>query len=142
VGAPDQPWKPALTSGTPALRFEQMNQPEVMTAWEMRCHVDYLLGHVASAVPAGIVKAIERFIFEWHAAWAEHGNSDAGTPGYRTLVRSMREELAELGAGDIQLTNEAPLPRALDALIFSRALGPSDQPLGTARAPANPKAAC
>jgi hypothetical protein len=142
VAAPEAPWRPALTSGTPELRFEQINQPEVMTAWEMRCHADFLLRHLATPAAPPIVKAIDRFIFEWHAAWAEHGNSEAGTPSYRQLIRATRQELAGLGAANVLLGNEAPLSQALDALIFSRALRPPAQPSGAVQAPPlSPKAA-
>ena len=46
-------------------------------------------------------------------------------PVYRQIIRSAREELANAGAADVLLDNEAPLSRALDALVFSRALAPA-----------------
>ena len=122
--APAAAWMPAPAAGVPALRFEQVNQPAVMSPWEIRCHVDYLLGHVSGEVPGAVVETIERFIFEWHAAWAEYGESGGGVEAYRPLIRSTREALARLGAGEVLLTNAAPLAMALDALVFSRALKP------------------
>ena len=122
-----------------ALRFEQMNQPIVMSPWEIRCHVDYLLEHAPDPGPT-IREAIDQFIFTWHAAWAEHGESDAGWATYRELVRLARKELTRLGAGQVILSNEAPLFRALDALIFSRALMPP-RPQGALPISSNPKAA-
>ena len=72
-------------------------------------------------VPEPIRHAIDRFMFNWHAAWAEHGESEAGSANYRELVQSAREELSALGSADI-LPTKPPLYRALDALIFSRVL--------------------
>jgi hypothetical protein len=132
---PEQPW--ASTGAAPEqLRFETVNQPMLMSPWEIRCHIDYLLEHTATEVGQRIRDTIERFIFNWHAAWAEHGANEAAVPAYRQLIRSAREELQGSGASEVLLDNEAPLSRALDALVFSRALAP---PAG--QAGASPKAA-
>jgi hypothetical protein len=135
-------WAPAPGAGSPALRFEQLNQPAVMSPWEIRCHVDYLLGHINRDVPGEVLETIDRFVFEWHAAWAEHGETEGGAASFRPLIRGTREALARLGAGDVLLTNEAPLAQALDALVFSRALKPpAAQGPAPQRMPPNPKAA-
>ena len=123
--APAAAWTPASAGAPPALRFEQVNQPAVMSPWEIRCHVDYLLGHVVGEVPGKLLEAIERFIFEWHAAWAEQGEAEGAAPTYRPLIRTAREAVARLRGGEVKLTNEAPLAMALDALVFSRALKPA-----------------
>ena len=126
-----------LTGEAEPLHFEQMNQPVVMSPWEMRCHVDYLIENMAARPGEAILKAIDRFIFVWHANWTEHGDAEAGWPAYRDLIQSAREELTKAGATQALLTNEASLYRAMDALIFSRAVVP---PRPAAAAP-NPKAA-
>lgn len=130
--APAAPWSPAPAT-TPVLRFELVNQPAVMSPWEIRCHVDYLLGHVVGEVPGKLLEGIERFIFEWHAVWAEQGEAQGAASAYRPLIRGTRDALARLGADQVLLGNEASLARALDALVFSRALKPA--------AAASPKAA-
>ena len=132
---PADPWQPGQAQ--PALRFETVNQPTVMSPWEIRCHVDYLLGHAIAGRDEAVLAAIDRFLFNWHAAWAEHGERESGWSGYRQLIRTTREELATLGAAKVQLDNEANLALALDALVFSRALVP---PKPRAVSP-NPKAA-
>jgi hypothetical protein len=136
AAVPTQTWLPP-GDGQPALRFEAVNQPTVMTPWEIRCHVDYLLVHVVSARNEEALAAIEEFIFNWHAAWAEHGENETGWTAYRQLIRATREELARRGGADVLLDNEASLTLALDALVFSRALMPP-KPRAVA---ANPKAA-
>lgn len=133
---PDEPWQAGPIASESPLRFETNNQPTVMTPWEIRCHIDYLLEHVISGRKEAVLAAIERFLFNWRAAWAEHGEREAGWTDYRLLIRSAREELAQLGAEAVLLDNEASLARALDALVFSRALTPTPSAVAS-----NPKAA-
>jgi hypothetical protein len=134
---PDEPWRPS--GGIPELHFERMNQPVVMSPWEMRCHVDYLLENTVAAPNEAILRAIDRFIFTWQTTWTEYGESEVGWPAYRELIRFTCEELSRVGAAKVMLNNEASLYRALDALILSRALMPArPQP---ATASSNPKAA-
>lgn len=134
VAPPSDPWRPPGAEVPRDLHFERMNLPTVMSPWEIRCHVDFLMGHVVSDVLPAITHAIDRFIFAWHAVWAEFGDGEAGQAAYGRLIRSTREELARWGAATVLLDNEAPLARALDSLIFSRALRPRE-------AASDPKAA-
>jgi len=142
VGAPipGEPWKPAKPGAGQKLRFERLNQPTVMSSWEMRCHVGYLLDNVIAAPDPALLDAIDHFLFSWHAACSEHGEDEAGSEGYRSLIQSVREQMMRLGANKVMLNNEASLYRALDALVFSRALAPS-KPQEPAALPPNPKAA-
>lgn len=137
---PAEPWQPTATQSERALHFEHLNQPVVMNSWEMRCHLDYLLKNVAERPAEALLRSIERFIFAWHAVWTEHGESEAAWPLYRTLIGAVRQELLQLGAAEVPLTNQAPLYRALDALIFSRALTPANAKVTAAVSP-TPEAA-
>ena len=137
ASVPSEPWRGKGGGGQPALRFETQNQPPVMTPWEIRSHVDYLLEHLAAPASKAVLTVIERFIFNWHAAWAEHGENESGRPVCRRLIGDAREELRRADAAEALLDNEASLARALDALVFSRALLPP-KPQSV---PSNPKAA-
>ena len=137
---PAEPWRPMASGQGANLRFEQMNQSVVMSPWEMRCHIDYLLENLPTPPAEPLMKALDRFVFSWQAAWTEHGESKAGWPAYGELVRSAREDMTRLGAPQVRLNNEAPLYRALDALVFSRAVVPP-RPQGAAVAKSSPKAA-
>lgn len=119
---PDHPWLPA-DDAAPDLAFERINQPKVMTAWEMRCHVDYLADHVvANPRTAPVMARVDRFIAGWQAAWTRFGEADEGRDAYRRLIAAARDDLAAMGANEVLLDNDAPLPNALDALIFRKAL--------------------
>ncbi|MEO7410397.1 MAG: aspartyl/asparaginyl beta-hydroxylase domain-containing protein [Sphingomicrobium sp.] len=119
---PVAPWLPEPGS-QPQLRFERVNQPTIMSPWEMRCHVEYLYEHVLPAPTLGKVQSrIERFLSAWQAAWSHYGESDDARPIYRPLITGTRADLAAIDCGRIALRNESSLLHALDALIFGRAL--------------------
>ena len=83
----------------PPLAFEQVNRPKIMSPWEMRQHVDYVLDHAPREAREGkLAKSLDRFIMDWHAAWAQFGTADNGLPAYRALIDDMRGQLAALNA--------------------------------------------
>jgi hypothetical protein len=137
VQPPAEPWRPtAAEAAGRSLAFETMNSPQVMTPWEIRCHVDYLAEHVVPDPALGpVMKRIERFISGWQAAWARFGAADEGLPTYRDLLTKARGDLVPLAGTRIVLRNKAPLLYGLDALIFSTALARDERP---AAAPAEP----
>ena len=106
-----------------SIAFQQINLPTVMSGWEIRCHVDYLLGF-AAAGPAkhAVAVRLERFVTGWMAAWAEHGPAPSGLPSYRRLIDGIRADLRALRASSILLHNQVPLDRALGELIFQVAV--------------------
>tara|TARA_R110000782_G_scaffold206139_4_gene294464 strand:- start:6614 stop:7651 length:1038 start_codon:yes stop_codon:yes gene_type:complete len=111
-----------------ALAFEQYNVPSVMTPWEVRCHIGYVLSHV-KRTPAveRIAARLDRFAYGWLAVWTQFGPSPEGQAAYRRLVEGMQAELHALGASAILLANEVPIDRVLSELIFRAAL-PAAQP--------------
>lgn len=128
AGVPEQPWNPRVMpfnpgAATPALDFESTNVPVVMTPWEVREHVSFLL---REAVPdprlASIQRALSTFTRDWQAAWACHGEDRAGWPRYRALLQALHAELVALGINQIGLRNEAGLMHALTACLFEVAL--------------------
>ncbi len=114
---------PGATAGP--IAYEQVNLPEIMSGWEIRCHVDYLLG-LAPTGPAtdAVALRLERFTSNWMAVWAEHGSGTGGLPAYRRLIEAIRDELRTLRASAILLSNRVPLDRALGELIFMVAVPP------------------
>lgn len=122
AGSPAERWDDARAEDRPLL-FEQQNRPKVMSPWEIERHVAYVLDHA----PAGtrdkpVVRRLDRFISDWHAAWARFGEADEGHPAYRALVERMRGELKTLRAGDIRLHNKQGLEFVIDALILWNAV--------------------
>lgn len=138
VAPPPSPWMPHR-EGAPQLACERVNQPPIMSPWEIRCHVDYLSQYV---VPdprlAPVLTRVEKFLSAWQAAWSRFGETDEGRKTYRGLIATTRADLAAMECARIALRNEAPLDQALDALIFSRALSRPNSPAATSAAIAEP----
>jgi hypothetical protein len=106
--------------GTPALAYEQVNLPTIMSVWEIRCHIDYLLQQCA-ATPArdAIAARLEQFANAWGALWAQYGTNITGITAYRHLIEQVQRDLQRLEAQRTLLAgNDVPLDRALAELIF------------------------
>ena len=119
--------QPELWSGNggsrPQLAFERVNRPKIMSPWEMRQHVDYVLDHAPQdARVEEIARSLDRFIMDWHAAWAQFGTGDDGLPAYRALIEGMRGQLATLNAQQIKLQNQQGLGFVIDALVLWNAV--------------------
>src|SRR3546814_10572578 len=99
-------------AATPALDFESTNVPGVMTPWEVREHISFLL---REAVPdprlASVQRALSTFTRDWQAAWACHGEDRTGWPRYRALLQALHAELVALGINQIGLRNERSAER-------------------------------
>jgi hypothetical protein len=124
-------WRPqAVTPGASAgpLDFENLNVPMVMSPWELREHLNFLLGEVAPGQPAvaDIARAASPFLHRWRALWAAFGEAEAGWPRYRALLDEFTREVAALGAGGVRLRNGQDLLTTLNVLVFIAAL--SDKP--------------
>jgi Sulfotransferase family/Aspartyl/Asparaginyl beta-hydroxylase len=124
-------WRPrpvAAAAGTlDAIEFESVNVPTVMTPWEIRIHVDFLL---ADVVPhpqvAGTHQLCSLFIRDWHALWSRYGEARAGWPQYRALLDRFGEQVR--GYSDrIALRNGAMFIQAVTLMILRVAL--ADKPM-------------
>jgi hypothetical protein len=107
------------------LAYESRNVPKVMTPWELRDHLGFLMSEVApghpQAGPAGQV--LNRLRANWHALWARSGDDEAAWPEYAALLTSTWPRLEALGVNSLPLKNGMGLGRCLRALIFETALG-------------------
>ena len=128
-----RPAPPAAPAGE--LVFERINAPEVMSPWEIRCHVAFLAGQ---AVPDPLLETalarIERFVDSWAAVWARFGPDREGLPAYHRLIAAAKRDLVALGAARLLLSNELQLLLVLDQLVFQMAMAPPAEPLRAAAA--------
>jgi hypothetical protein len=122
-------WSPVLASPkagpAPTLAYESRNVPKVMTPWELRDHLGFLLSEVAPGDPkmAPIAQALNRLRVNWHALWARAGDDDSVRPDYANLLAQTWRALEAMGVHDLALKNQMPLGFCLHALIFNAALG-------------------
>lgn len=124
------------------LAFERINAPEIMSAWEVRCHIDFLLRQAPQAPQLpGVTDALDRFATAWAATWAQFGASHEGLGRYRSLLARIRDDLKGAAASRILLHNAVPLDRTLEELIFMMAVpaavAPSQSAPALARTAAN-----
>lgn len=126
-------WQPRLISprtdgAAPQLDLENFNAPAVMSPWELREHIVFLLGEAVPDPRMGpIQQALLRFARRWHGLWAAYGDRGEGLPRYQRLLAGIRAELDALGAGQIGLKNELGFLHALGAHVLDMAVA---QPAG------------
>lgn len=107
------------TAPVTQLAYERINTPEIMSAWEVRCHIDFLVRQAPlSAQLAATTDLLDRFSTAWAAAWAQFGPAHEGLPLYQRLIADIRKNLKRVGADRILLHNAVPLDRTLNELIF------------------------
>lgn len=103
----------------PALKFERHNYPEVMSPWELRCHLDEIIGLAIDAPQLGNVKRrLDRLVAGWSAAWTQYEVSAGGFPVYRDLLTEARADLATIGGEAIMMRNTRPLYQVLEKFVF------------------------
>lgn len=113
-------WSPrrvAPASGPFELMLESHNVPRVMSPWEARTHLDFLMdelapGQDAEPFAAGVVRP---FLRDWQALWALHADSGHGLDAYRARRDRFRQALSS--HGDLRLRNQVPLAKAADAIV-------------------------
>ena len=107
---------------TSPLRFEQYNTPEIMSVWEARCHVAFLMEQIPEGPGRDAVQSVlDRFLHRWGALWAEFGDHPDGLPDYARVIVDTRDHIQRAGANRIALPNKIALDRALNELIFMAA---------------------
>jgi hypothetical protein len=124
------PAAPAASAPGESLVFERVNAPEVMSPWEIRCHLAFL---AEQALPdpllAAVLERLDRFADAWAAAWARFGTDREGLPAYQALIAAAKRDLLALGGARLLLENELQLLVVLDQLVFQMAMAPPAEPL-------------
>lgn len=105
------------------LDYESFNASDVMTPWELRECIAFLINDAERTPQLPAIHALlTRFARHWHGVWACHGNQASGLPHFRTLLKDTQEKLAQAGVAQVRLQNGLGLLAALKAHIFSMAL--------------------
>jgi hypothetical protein len=100
--------RPAAVEGPlPPLAFETLNSPTVMTPWELRSHLDFLLAEAQPdpAMLRPVAEACSRFVAAWHGLWSQYGDAEAGWPAYYAASQDFTATLQRMRAQRILLTN-------------------------------------
>jgi hypothetical protein len=97
--------------------FETSNLPVVMTPWEIRDHLVFLIEEgVPGAEMDAFAQLVTQFIRLWHALWAKYGESHAGWPDYSQLRGDFEKNLARFEP--LVLRNGIPLVNAVRAIVL------------------------
>ncbi|HET9835625.1 MAG TPA: aspartyl/asparaginyl beta-hydroxylase domain-containing protein [Rhodanobacteraceae bacterium] len=109
-------------AGLQPLRLESLNTPQVMTPWELRNHIEFILAHVTPHPQLGAVQQLaNRFMVNWHALWAQYGEDRAGWPAYRRALNAFAENM-ERSAAPLQLVNGMEFMSTLRSMVLGVAL--------------------
>lgn len=123
-------WTPRLIAPgqtQSALRLESVNLPVVMTPWELRDHIGFVLG---DALPnprlAQVHQVCGQFIRLWQSLWALHGEAKGGWPDYRAALDAFDRELRAC-AMQLPLRNQGGIYECIQALVLKVALSDRQQ---------------
>jgi len=118
---------PPLDGPAPSLAYESRNLPSVMTPWELRDHLGFLLSDAApgDARLGPVSQVLNRLRVNWHALWAQYGDDEAARAHYEALLVRTWDQVIALGANELALKNGMPLALCLKTLIFNSALADS-----------------
>lgn len=112
----------------PNLEFETVNVPTVMSPWELREHLNFLLAEAVPRQPvaADVARVASRFLHNWRALWSAYGEAEAGWPRYRALLNQFVSDLRAMRANDLLLVNEVDFFDTFQSMVVAVAL--SDRP--------------
>ena len=119
-------WQPRLVVPegklAPVLDYESVNAPVVMSPWEMREHMTFMLGEAEpSPQLPGLQQLLLRLARRWHALWSAHGADREGWPRYRALLDEMTPEVRAQAQG-VVLRNGSPFMLGLNGAVLDVAL--------------------
>ncbi len=102
---------------THGLMFESTNVPTVMTPWEVKEHLTFVLDDALPHAALGQVsQVVGTFHRHWRALWAIFGESREGGAEYRGAAAKFADELERIAAG-VKLRNGAGLAHAVRRLV-------------------------
>ena len=125
-GHPAPGWYPRLVTDDPGskpeLVYESENLGSVMTPWELREHLNFLLTE-AGPTPhlAAMHQLCGRFNATWLGLWARYGCSEHGWPDYRAALDRFAADMQSM-AEHLLLKNGMRFFGAFRAMIVQAAL--------------------
>lgn len=120
----------------PALEFETVNHPAVMSPWEQEVLLASFVEDLGSAdgLAAELRAELDRFRRDWRALWAAHGEASTGRPAYQELLDKLQSRLARF-EGRLRLANGSEAVEIVRQMVIRPGLNAER---GTQPAPARP----
>lgn len=135
-GASTPGWQPrhvAPAPGPVVLELESVNVPSVMSPWEAREHLRFLLDETPADPKRDALEAqaVAPFTRDWQALWAKHGDSGQGRAEYRVLRDRLRAQLPPFQ--DLRMRNGVPLVKAINAIVAANLVADAPTSVAAAR---------
>ena len=106
----------------PQLVYESENLGHVMTPWELREHLNFLISEAAPGPQLGVIQQrCARFNATWLGLWARFGANEEGWPSYRAALDPFAAEIENL-AQPVLLKNGMRFLGGFRAMIVQAAL--------------------
>lgn len=124
----------------PALGFETVNQPVVMTPWEQESLLGWFFTdlevseHAQEGLVSELRKQVDRFRRDWQAAWARYGEGAEGWPVYRHLLDALNAFLTPYEK-KLRLPNGAEAVEIVRQMVVRPGLNPDLAANGQAAIP-------
>jgi hypothetical protein len=114
-----QPRRVAPDGQAHELDYESVNLPDVMSPWEVREHLNFLLremppGEAQAAFGGGLAAPFAR---DWQSLWAKYGDSGEGLDEFRLLRDMLRQQIAHFDG--VLMRNNIPLANAVRAIVVT-----------------------
>ncbi|MGB0133081.1 sulfotransferase [Dokdonella sp.] len=137
-------WQARLIAPDPAaqaeLVYESVNLPTVMSPWELRDHLNFLIAESNPHPQLGAVQqCCAKLSARWLALWAEHGDAEKGWPAFRAALDPFGQEMKQLGQS-ITLRNGSGFLMALAPMVLRAALDDRPKTAGVSAAGTDPDA--
>jgi hypothetical protein len=116
-------WQPRTVRPEPGktveLDYESVNLPTVMSPWEARDHLGFLIGETppGEGARAFAQQLVGPFLRDWQAVWAQHGDAGGGLDEYRQLREMLRAALSNFEG--IPMRNGIMLVNAVRAIVVT-----------------------
>lgn len=133
---------PFREGGDSRIRFESYNVPAVMSPWELKHRLDFLLGELLPSPEIAIIREqVGSLFLAWRSVWAQDADSSRAEPEYRRLLDEFMFKVQPV-ASTLFLRNELPMMAVLIVMVASAAvvgrtpsrainsLAPSGRPFG------------
>lgn len=120
-------WSPTRVAPAPGhqavLEYEQLNAPTIMSPWEIRDHIQFLM---REAQPGPLVQQVGAVLTPfhrvWRSLWARFGESPEGDARYRQALNVVVTELRQAGAEQLRMNNGATFLAAFGGLVVNAAV--------------------
>lgn len=114
-------WEPRLVppdpAAAPALPYEAVNVPAVITPWELGSQLGMLLNEAMPHPQLPLVQEkASRLLRSWRGLWAQYGEASEGRAAFRALMQRFVAE-ANVPGAPVMLRNTVSLQAVLDIRV-------------------------